>query len=161
FLDLGVGISTGTVALGSFGSGVVRDFTAIGTTVNLAHALVYAARKGRRVLIDNATWQGARDIVEDHGEPESFEVEKFGHTIAKYRHFHIKRLTPDRPVRVFVSHNNRDREFVEANITEPLSRYGIETWYSNADIIPGERYIQRIEDGLLKCDWVIVLVTEN
>ena len=161
FLDIGIGISTGAVALGTFGSGMVRDFTAIGTAVNLAAAFEYAARNGRRVLVDNATWQKVQDIVEDHDDPEPFEVVRAGQVIAKYRHVHLKRLTPDRPVRVFVSHNHKDREFVETRITAPLAAHSIETWYSNSDIIPGERYIQRIEDGLLKCDWVLVVVTEN
>ena len=162
FLDLGIGIATGTVALGSFGGGVVRDFTAIGTTVNLASAFEFAARNGRRVLVDNATWLAVQDIVEEFDGPAPFEIVKAGQpTPIKYRHFHLKRLKADRPVRVFVSHNHRDREFVEASITGPLTKHGIETWYSNADIIPGERYIERIQDGLLKCDWVVVLVSEN
>jgi len=159
FLDLGIGIATGTVAFGSFGGGLVRDFTAIGTIVNLANALECAARNGRRVLVDNTTWLAVRDTVEEHDEPESFEVVRAGQTIAKYRHVHLKRLTPDRPLRVFISHSHADREFVESCITAPLAKYGIATWYSNADIIPGQDYVKRIEAGLLKCDWVLVLVT--
>jgi hypothetical protein len=42
-----------------------------------------------------------------------------------------------------------------------LATHGIETWYSNADIIPGQDYVRKIEAGLLRCDWVLVLVTEN
>ena len=162
FLDVGVGISTGTVALGSFGTGLVRDFTAIGTSVNLASAFEFAARGGKRVLVDNTTYQAVQDIVEAFEGPTPFEIVKAGQPIVgKYRHFHLKRLKADRPVRVFISHNHRDREFVEAAITAPLAKHGIETWYSNSDIIPGEKYIQRIADGLLKCDWVVVLVTDN
>ena len=130
--------------------------------MNLASAFEFAARNGRRVLVDNATWLAVQDIVEEFDGPAPFEIVKAGQpTPIKYRHFHLKRLKADRPVRVFVSHNHKDREFVEASITSPLTKHGIETWYSNADIIPGERYIQRIEDGLLKCDWVVVLITEN
>jgi adenylate cyclase len=162
FLDVGIGISTGTVALGSFGTGMVRDFTAIGTAVNLASAFEFAARGGKRVLVDNATYQAVQDIVEDFDGPTPFEIIKAGQPVfGKNKHFHLKRLKADRPVRVFVSHNHRDREFVEAAITGPLAKHGIETWYSNSDIIPGEKYIQRIGDGLLKCDWVVVLVTDN
>ncbi len=162
FLDVGVGISTGTVAFGSFGTGMVRDFTAIGTAVNLASAFEFAARGGKRVLVDNTTYQAVQDIAEEFEGPTTFEIIKAGQPVAvKYRHFHLKRLKADRPVRVFISHNHRDREFVEAAITGPLAKHGIETWYSNSDIIPGEKYIQRIEDGLLKCDWVVVLVSDN
>jgi class 3 adenylate cyclase len=161
FLDLGIGISTGTVALGTFGSGRVRDFTAIGTVVNLASALEFAARGGRRVLVDNATWSSAQEIVEEFDGPSPFEILKAGRSVATYRHFHLKRLKQDRPMRVFVSHNHRDRDFVELNITGPLAKHNIETWYSNSDIIPGEEYIRRIQDGLLKCDWVAVLVSQN
>jgi len=136
---------------------MVRDFTAIGTAVNLASAFEFAARGGKRVLVDNATFQAAQDVVEEYGGPTPFEIIKAGKPITgKYRHFHLKRLKADRPVRVFVSHSHRDREFVETAITGPLAKHGIETWYSNSDIIPGEKYIQRIEDGLLKCDWVRV-----
>jgi class 3 adenylate cyclase len=145
FLDVGVGISTGTVALGSFGTGLVRDFTAIGTSVNLASAFEFAARGGKRVLVDNTTYQAVQDIVEAFEGPTPFEIVKAGQSIVgKYRHFHLKRLKADRPVRVFISHNHRDREFVEAAITAPLAKHGIETWYSNSDIIRGES-IQRME----------------
>jgi class 3 adenylate cyclase len=161
FLDLGIGISTGTVAFGAFGSGMVRDFTAIGTIVNLANSLEFAARNGRRVLVDNATWNCVRNIVEQYDDPEPFEVVKAGQLIARYRHVHLLQLIPDRPARVFISHSHEDREFVEKFITGPLATQGIETWYSNADIIPGQDYVRKIEAGLLRCDWVLVLVTEN
>ena len=162
FLDLGIGIATGAVALGSFGSATVRDFTAIGTAVNLASAFERAARNGRRVLIDNATWTAVHDIVEEYDGPTPFELGKPGQTVViKYRHFHLKRLKADRPVCVFVSHSHHDRDFVERRIRGPLTHYGIETWYSNADIIPGEKYIQAIESGLLNCDWVLVVITEH
>ena len=161
FLDRGIGISTGTVAFGAFGSGMVRDFTAIGTIVNLANSLEFAARNGRRVLVDNATWNCVRNIVEQYDDPEPFEVVKAGQLIARYRHVHLLQLIPDRPARVFISHSHEDREFVEKFITGPLATQGIETWYSNADIIPGQDYVRKIEAGLLRCDWVLVLVTEN
>jgi hypothetical protein len=162
FLDMGIGMSTGTVALGTFGTGMVRDFTAISSAVNLASAFEFAARDGKRVLVDNATFQAAQDIVEEYVGPTTFEIIKAGKPVfGKYRHFHLKRLKADRPVRVFVSHSHRDREFVEAAITGPLAKHGIETWYSNTSIIPGQKFVQRIEEGLLKCDWVVVLVTEN
>jgi hypothetical protein len=42
-----------------------------------------------------------------------------------------------------------------------LAYRNVETWYSEQDIVPGENYIRRIEDGLLKCDWMLVILTAH
>jgi hypothetical protein len=42
-----------------------------------------------------------------------------------------------------------------------LAVRNVETWYAEQDIIPGEEYVRRIEDGLLKCDWMLVILTTN
>lgn len=162
FLDLGVGITTDEVTVGTIGSAKVRDFTAIGTAVNLASAFQKEARNGRRILVDRATWVAVRDIVADSDPPVSYELRKPGQSVGvTYPQHNLKRLKPEVPVRVFVSHNNKDRLFVEREITEPLKRRGIETWYSNADIIPGQNYISAIETGLLNSDWVVIVISAH
>jgi len=162
FLDIGIGITTDDVTVGTMGSARVRDFTAIGNAVNLASAFQHEARGGRRVLVDQATWFAVRDIVADGDGPKTYELRKPDQTVGvPYRQYHLKRLKPEMPLRVFVSHNHRDRIFVEQHITEPLAKRGIETWYSSTDIIPGDNYIRAIEAGLLKSDWVIVVVSQN
>jgi hypothetical protein len=162
FLDLGIGITTDEVTLGTIGSARVRDFTAIGNGVNLASAFQHEARSGRRIIVDQATFSGVRDILADYDGPRSYELRKPGQTVAvAYRQYDLKRLKPEAPVRVFISHNHRDRIFVETEITAPLAKRGIETWYSTTDIIPGENYIHAIESGLLKSDWVIVMVSQH
>jgi adenylate cyclase len=162
FLDIGIGIATGTAALGSFGSAEVKDFTAIGTVINLASAFEFAARNGRRVLVDKATWTGSQDIVLEAEGPLPFDLGKPDQNVKiRYQHYWLKRLTPDRPVRVFLSHNHNDREYVESQILEPLAVRNVGTWYAEQDIVPGEEYVRRIEDGLLKCDWMLVVLTAN
>jgi class 3 adenylate cyclase len=163
YLDLGVGITTDRVAVGTFGSATVRDFTAIGTAVNLAAAFVRGARGGRRVLVDHKTWNVVKDILADCDPPVQYKLRKPGQPagMATYPQYHVKRLKPDFAIRVFVSHSHLDRLFVEQEITGKLKKLGIDTWYSNADIVPGENYIAAIEDGLLKSDWVVVVVSEN
>jgi class 3 adenylate cyclase len=162
FLDLGIGITTDEVTLGAVGSAHVRDFTAVGNAVNLASAFQREARGGRRVLVDQATWAAVRALIADSEGPSIYELRKPGQSVGvAYRQYHLKRLKPETPVRVFVSHNHRDRVFVERNITGPLAKRGIDTWYSNADIVPGENYIEAIETGLFKSDWVIVVVSKN
>jgi class 3 adenylate cyclase len=161
FLDLGIGIVTGEVALGSIGTASVRDFTAIGTPVNLANAFQSAARNGKRILVDQATWNAVQDIVADAEGPTAFELRKPGQEVGvKFRRYELKQLKPEIPVRVFVSHSHEDRDFAN-NLTQQLKRCGIETWYSPADIIPADNYIESIRDGLMKSDWVIVLVSSH
>ena len=163
YLDLGVGIATDWVAVGTFGSATVRDFTAIGTAVNLAAAFERAARNERRVLVDQKTWSAVQEIVADADKPIQFKLRKPGQPAGSstYPQYHLKRLRPDFAIRVFVSHSHLDRVFVEQAITEKLKKRGIDTWYSNADIVPGENYIAAIENGLLHSDWVVVVVSEN
>lgn len=162
FIDIGIGIATGTAAVGSFGSAEVKNFTAIGTVINLASAFESAARNGRRVLVDNATWAASRHIVAESEGPLPFDLGKPDQGVKiRYQHYWLKRLTPDRPVRVFLSHNHNDREYVETRIREPLARRNVETWYSENDIIPGDDYIHRIQHGLLQCDWMLVILTAS
>ena len=161
FLDLGIGIVTGEVALGSIGTASVRDFTAIGTPVNLANAFQTAARNGKRILIDQATWNAVQDIVADAEGPTAFELRKPGQDLGvKFRRYELKQLKPEIPMRVFVSHSHEDRDFANS-LTQQLKRCGMETWYSPANIIPADNYIESIRNGLMKSDWVIVLISSH
>jgi len=162
FLDIGIGIVTGEVILGTIGSARVRDFTAIGTPVNLAAAFEANARGGKRILVNQIAYNAVKDIVADAVGPLVFELRKPDQTVGvKYKQFQLIRLKPDVPTRVFIIHNKRDREFVEKELTEALAKYGIETWYSQFDVLPGENYVEAIKAGLLKCDWVVVVVSKN
>src|SRR5207244_161653 len=75
FLDIGMGIATDTVILGSIGTARVRDFTVLGTGVNLAAHLTRDARQGRRILVDKRTYRAVQEIVTADG-PEEFELKK-------------------------------------------------------------------------------------
>lgn len=161
FLDLGVGIVTDRAALGSIGTASVRDFTAIGTAVNLANAFQSAARDGKRILIDQATWEAVKDIIADSDGPTRFELRKPGQQVGVgFKGYELRQLKPEVPLRVFVSHSHQDRDFAN-ELTKQLDRCGIETWYSPANILPLDDYIKAISDGLMKCDWVIVVVSSH
>jgi TIR domain-containing protein len=62
---------------------------------------------------------------------------------------------------VFVSHRHLDRDFVEREVTRALAESGIVTWYSAVDIRAGEDFVRSIEEGLMKCDWMIVIVSKH
>lgn len=162
FLDVGIGIATDTVILGTIGSTRIRDFTAVGIAVNLAAAFEQEARGGKRILVDQATYRGVQELVADFKGPVSFELRKQDQTMGvKYKQYELVRLKPDVPTRVFIIHNRHDRDFVEKELTEALKKYGIETWYSGSNILPGQDYVAAIQAGLLKCDWVVVVVSER
>ncbi|MBI2509151.1 MAG: hypothetical protein HYV99_04015 [Betaproteobacteria bacterium] len=97
FLDVGVGIVTGNVIIGSIGSGRVKDFTVLGNLVNLAAAFEGQARGGLRVLVDQVTYNAVKRIVaEVGGDPVDYELRKPDQPSGiVYKRIHIRRLRPE------------------------------------------------------------------
>lgn len=62
-LQVRVGINTGYVTVGNFGTETRMDYTILGTDVNLASRLESAARPGH-ILISDATWELVKDRVQ-------------------------------------------------------------------------------------------------
>jgi Adenylate cyclase, family 3 (some proteins contain HAMP domain) len=60
--QFGIGINTGEALVGNIGSESIRNFTAIGDTVNLASRLQTRA-DGGKVLISNSTYAQIKDIA--------------------------------------------------------------------------------------------------
>lgn len=90
FLDVGIGIATGEVIIGSIGSGRVKDFTALGNSVNLAAAFEQDARGGQRVLVDQNTYNAIKNSVAEVDELRKEDQS----TGIVYKRYHIRRLRP-------------------------------------------------------------------
>jgi len=82
-IELGVGIATGEVILGSIGSADRLDYTALGSTVNLCERLCSAAGP-REILLSESTYAAVRDfIAADPLEP--LAVKGFAAPVQTYR----------------------------------------------------------------------------
>ncbi|MDX2506406.1 MAG: TIR domain-containing protein [Gammaproteobacteria bacterium] len=161
FLDLGVGIATDEVILGGVGSGDFRDYTAIGTAVNLAAAFVSDARDGRRILCDQLTYHNVTDIVSKTEAPKDFLLQAPGQTTGiTYKCYHLKSLKKNQPVRVFISHSHEDRQYVE-QLIDSLKGQGVKPWYSVTDIPKGTLWSAEINKAVSQCNWMVVVVSKN
>ncbi|MBV8834037.1 MAG: HAMP domain-containing protein [Acidobacteriaceae bacterium] len=82
-IELGIGISTGEVILGSIGSEDRRDFTAIGSHVNLCARLCGLARPGE-ILLAESTHREVRNVVTAERLPAR-RVKGFSDPVAVYK----------------------------------------------------------------------------
>jgi adenylate cyclase len=161
FLDVGVGIVTGEVTIGAIGSEKVRDFTAIGSAVNLAAAFEQEARDGKWIIANHLTYRQVKDhveaeILEDHLLKKPSQTVGVGH-----KRYWLKKLAKSLNEQVFISHSHADRQFVETQLVKPLKQLGVRTWYAPDDVPKGALWPAEIRTALSQCSWMIVLVSKN
>jgi len=64
--------------------------------------------------------------------------------------------------RVFLSysHADVDREWVRA-FAESLRNRGVEVWFDEFEVKPGEPYLEAMEKGLRRSDFIVFVMTTN
>lgn len=89
-LKIRMGISTGFVSVGNFGSSERMDYTIIGTPVNLASRLQTAAGADQ-ILISHETWSFVKDMI-SCSEPLHLNLKGFPKTVVAYE---VHKLKPN------------------------------------------------------------------
>lgn len=178
FLDIGVGIATDEVIIGSIGTARVRDFTVLGTGVNLAAHLTRDARGGRRILVDKRTYKAVRPFVVAEG-PEEFELKKPDQPQGRrYERYWIKGLegsqaTPVAPAvsrpaterdSVFISYSHQDSKWLEKLQlhVKPLTknRRRLAVW-DDTQIRPGAAWKEEIRRALATAKVAVLMVSPH
>jgi hypothetical protein len=64
------------------------------------------------------------------------------------------------PPKVFISHSSQDRAFVE-KLAGDLKISGVQIWMSGYDILPGDQFPQKINEGLEWCEFFIIVLSKS
>jgi class 3 adenylate cyclase len=93
FLDIGLGIVTDSVIIGTISGEHFRDFTVIGNAVNLAAAFEKRAKAGKRILVDQITYTATKEYIAEIEGPVNFELRKDDQTSGHiYKQYNLKQL---------------------------------------------------------------------
>jgi class 3 adenylate cyclase len=181
FLDIGVGIATDSVILGSVGSERAREFTAIGVGVNLAANLMEHARNGKHILVDKKTFNAVRSSLADYEGPEQFELKKPDETSGNlYERYLVKALAPEggveKPAKpappvpavakrsgVFVSYSHKDSKWLknlQTHLMPYLRSQDLDVW-DDTKIKPGGLWQKEISRALEEAAVAVLLVSPN
>lgn len=69
-------------------------------------------------------------------------------------------LSPRHAPRVFLSHSNKDKAFVEY-LAKKLESDGFSVWYDDWEIYVGDSIVQKINDGISTSDFLVVVLSRN
>lgn len=174
FLDVGIGLVTDDVYLGSVGSAPIKDYTAVGTPVNLASAFESNARRTVRlkegtsdqevdvirVICDSRTWRESQQIIGKSKALGLYELKKPDQEKGiDFPHYWLEELKAAEVARIFVSYAREDFEIVSQSVIAPLERSGVSVWW-DAEIPAGSNWVEELGEAFQRCRGMIVVVSK-
>jgi hypothetical protein len=67
-------------------------------------------------------------------------------------------MSSNLPKEVFLSHSNKDRDFVD-ELANELRRHKVRVWYSQTNIRGGQKWHDEIGSALRRCDWFVIVLS--
>jgi hypothetical protein len=159
YLDIGIGIASDRITIGTVGDDKVADFTIIGGAVNLAAALERLARDGKRILCDGPTFRATKPLIGEVAGPESIHL---GTSDATFQIYDLRALSGGaKRGRVFICHAHPDLDQIHELIVPALTRQGYETFLAENSIPIGEDWDRAIEKAIRSSDYFLVVISKT
>jgi TIR domain len=69
-------------------------------------------------------------------------------------------MNKEHTISAFISHASSDKSFVR-QLASDLEKHGIKTWVDEAQIGPGDDFISKIEEGIMKASHIIIVLSRQ
>ena len=63
--------------------------------------------------------------------------------------------------RAFISHDSKDKDSIVRNLADYLNKAWCPVWYDEYSLSPGDSLVDKINEGLKKCEFCIIILSKN
>jgi hypothetical protein len=71
-----------------------------------------------------------------------------------------RRQPVSEPIQVYLSHSSADKELAK-KVSKGLQKAGFGVWFNDAEILPGDNFVEKIAEGISKSRFVAVMVSKK
>lgn len=74
----------------------------------------------------------------------------------------LPRISPyHAPVRVFISHTSSDKHILVRPLVKALQDHGVDPWFDEVSMRPGDSLVRSIDKGLIDCDFAVIVLSPD